>query len=347
MRNKCILYISSNDGSDMRINKEVGSLLKKSPVIFIGAGKSKDCFLAHPNLEVVLISGSRKSPITIIRQFVKVLLILLTRRIHSVHVINEQLMLFFWPLLWWKHTVLDVFDSIFLKANIQPEAWIGLKKFVYAPINEVLVTDDNRKALMPHFLHQRTRVLPNYPEAYRGLITKPSNSDTLTILFFGWLGMNRGGNVAKGLLDASEKVRLIMMGWFSDEGAKELATHERTDYRGVVPQKQALEVAATAADYILCVYEPINLNNINASPNKIYDAIQTNTPLIINAEVKVSALVSDLNIGVVMPTSSPENYTALVVELQAKKHIFKFPDKLKQTYTWEQIETELWAAHQL
>jgi len=140
---------------------------------------------------------------------------------------------------------------------------------------------------------------------------------------------------------------VIMMGWFSDDGAKELAKHERVDYRGVVPQQQALEVAATEADYILCVYEPINLNNINASPNKIYDAIQASTPLIINAEVKVSSLVSDLNIGIVMPTCFPADYRSLVAELQTKKRLFTFPEGLKQTYTWEHVESKLWTAHQL
>src|SRR5690606_10978362 len=112
------------------------------PVIFIGTGKFTDCFMVHPNLEVVLVSGSRKSPITILRQWAIILKILLTKRVQSVHVINEQLMLFYWPMLWWKHTVLDVFDSIFLKANIQPESWIWLKSILFAPIDVVLVTDE-------------------------------------------------------------------------------------------------------------------------------------------------------------------------------------------------------------
>lgn len=331
----------------MRINKEVRSLLKKSPVIFIGVGEASHCFLEHPNLEVILIASARKSPLTIVRQFLLVARVLALREVHSIHIINEQLMLFFWPLLWWKYTVLDVFDSIFLKANIQPEALRWLKRIVYAPINQVIVTDDNRKNLMPSFLHHRIQVLPNYPEIYSGAIAQQQPVDKLTILFFGWLGMNRGGSIAKGLIEANENVRLIMLGWFSDDGCKTLAEHERADYRGVVPQHQALEIAATEADYILCVYDPINLNNINASPNKIYDAIQTSTPLIINQEVKVSSLVEELGIGVVIPTSLPENYAALALELQAKKRQFEFPEELKQTYTWETIEAVLWTAHQL
>ena len=35
---------------------------------------------------------------------------------------------------------------------------------------------------------------------------------------------------------------------------------------------------------------------INASPNKIYDGIQTETPLLINKEVTAASLVENLNI---------------------------------------------------
>ena len=101
---------------------------------------------------------------------------------------------------------------------------------------------------------------------------------------------------------------IIMLGWFADDECRKLAEHPRVDYRGVIPQAEALEIAATEADYILCLYEPLNQNMINASPNKIYDGIQTETPLLINKEVKAASLVEKLNIGITIPSYYPEDF---------------------------------------
>lgn len=343
---KTVLFISSNDGSDMRINKEVGSLLKKSSVIFVGVGKKQNCFLSDPNLELVLIDGLRKSPITIIRQFLVVLWILLTRRVHSVHVINEPLLLLFWPFLFFKHTVLDIFDSIFLVRNIHPQRLIWLKKLVYWPCDVVLVTDENRKTLMPDFLLKKVKILPNYPNKYLGETGK-TESEHLRLLFFGWLGMSRGGSIAKLLVETDARVRVIMAGWFSDNECKLLTNHPQVDYRGIMPQQKALDIAAREADYILCLYEPINLNNINASPNKIYDAIQTKTPVLCNREIKVSELVETLAIGVNLDSYYPTNPQLLIDELFQKKRSFQFNEEITHQYTWESVEPVLLASHRL
>ena len=66
----------------------------------------------------------------------------------------------------------------------------------------------------------------------------------------------------------------------------------------------------------MCSYEPSNQNNINASPNKIYDAIQTNTPIIINNEVKVAAFVKRKNIGVILDSFYDYDLETVYKELQ-------------------------------
>src|SRR5690606_42137033 len=62
-------------------------------------------------------------------------------------------------------------------------------------------------------------------------------------------------------------------------------------YYGILEQGKAIRLAAVRADYILCVYRPVNENNVYASPNKIFDAIQAGIPLIINREVNVAEWV--------------------------------------------------------
>ena len=156
---------------------------------------------------------------------------------------------------------------------------MGIKRLIYAPVTKILVTDQNRKALMPAFTHPKINILENFPNAYKGTIKQNSRNAPLTILYNGWLGKYRGTEMINKILGVDKHIRIIMAGWFADEESKQLSHHPQVDYKGVMRQHEAMVLAATEADYILCVYAPNNENNINASPNKIYDAIQTQKPL--------------------------------------------------------------------
>ncbi len=156
---KAILYISTNNGSDTRINKELKSLSKEFNIIFIGVGKyDSQNFAKEYCAKFILIQGKRNKPLTIIKHITVFLKIILSKKVASIHVINEQLMVFFYPFLFFKHTVLDVFDSIFLKMKKPKNQYAFLKRIIYAPINKILVTDENRKNLMPDFVQKKTEV---------------------------------------------------------------------------------------------------------------------------------------------------------------------------------------------
>ncbi len=342
---KKILFISSNDGSDMRINKELKTLSQEYEVTFIGVGLSnKESYARNYCKYFYLVSGKRNRPLTIQKQLWLVTK-LSFKRYDSIHVINEQLMIFFYPLMFGTHVVLDIFDSIFLMKNKSKNKWLLLKKIIYAPVDVILVTDNNRKTLMPDFTQNKIRVLENFPYHYTGPIRVNKSDVQLTLLYNGWLGKNRGTDLVIQLLNVDTSIKIIMAGWFADEPSKELVNHPQVDYRGIMTQEHALSIAATEADYILCVYASNNENNINASPNKIYDAIQTHTPVIANAEIKISAFVTENKIGVVIDNYNSFNAKDLLAELRAKKNTFTFSDSLIDKYTWEKIESILINAH--
>ena len=73
--------------------------------------------------------------------------------------------------------------------------------------------------------------------------------------------------------------------------AETFAKSPRVDYRGIVTLAEALELAA-GCDAVFCFYAPVNVNMINASPNKVNDALAVGRPVIINSEVKVAAWVA-------------------------------------------------------
>jgi hypothetical protein len=311
-------------------------------------GEKANCYIAPYCKQVVLVQGKRNSAIVLIKQVLIFLKLLVTKKIESIHIINEQLYIFFYPFLFFKHTVLDLFDSLFLRKNLGGEKLKWIKQLVYYPANKILVTDENRYSLMPQALRSKCLVLPNFPEYFSYDAAKESSAE-LRILYNGWMGLNRGTEIIEGLLETKLPLTICMAGWFSDEFTAALVKKypANIQFLGTIPQQQALEIAQQKADYILCVYAPINQNNINASPNKVYDAIQTKTPLIINAEVKVSEWVKNNGLGFILEKYHVIDYTCLYNNLNKTKRTFEFNNELKLNYTWERREGSLFKAHNI
>ncbi|WKK67364.1 hypothetical protein [Lutimonas zeaxanthinifaciens] len=343
---KKILYISTNDGSDMRINKEIKTLSKKADIYFLGVGTYGDKNYAKSFCkEFILVEEKRNSLKAIIKQIKIFLKITKSIKFNSIHIINEQLMIFFYPWLFRHHVVLDIFDSIFMKKN-QPGNKLSLiKKLVYKPINYVFVTDKNRFNMMPDFIKSKLGILENFPNHYGGETKK--DTQFLTIFYNGTMTNERGTKFLQDLLDFDNRIKVIMAGWANDENTSEFSNCDYVDFRGIITQKEATKIAATESDYIMCCYEPSNQNNINASPNKIYDAFQTRTPVIINKEVKVSSFVRDNNIGVVLNSFYDYDIKSISKELFLKKDNFNFSYENAITYSWEKIEGKLLKAHRI
>ena len=342
-----ILYLSFNDGSDMRVNKEIRTLSQLSRVELVALGPDPAlCYAAVATDTLHFIKGSRESLGALIRYFTKSAYLLLARRYDSVHIVNEPQLLVLWPFLWFqKNVVLDVFDSIFLRKNRPGDQLSWLKKVVYAPIHRCLVTDENRLKLLPDFMKNKASIVPNYPYRLTNLPPKKRKAG-LTILYYGWLGERRGTETARQLLVADPVLKVIMAGWLADEPSRLLTQHPRVEWLGVLPQAEATALARRA-DYILCVYAPVNDNNINASPNKIYDAIQTSTPVIINAEVKVSGFVKKMEIGHVLPHYEIGDYAKLADTLLSERESYFFAEDLRRSYTWDDTEEVLLKVHGL
>ena len=329
----------------MRINKELQSLSRHFEITYVGVGQSnKECFARNSCKYFYLIIGKRNVFITICKH-IWLVFKLKPRKFHSIHIINEQLMVFFYPLLFRNHLVLDVFDSIFLIWNKSKNKWKLLKRVVYAPVDVVLVTDNNRKELMPTFVQEKIKILENYPLRFHPQSTKNVKREGLTILYSGWLGKFRGTDVLIKLLEADPTIRVIMAGWFADELSVQLSKHHQVDYRGIMTQEESLTIAHDEADYILSVYAPENENNINASPNKIYDAIQVSTPVIINKEILIAQFVESHNLGIVIENYYHFDANTIIENLKKQRSSFHFSEELKSTYTWENIEHVLLEAH--
>jgi hypothetical protein len=91
----------------------------------------------------------------------------------------------------------------------------------------------------------------------------------------------------------------------------------------------------------LCLYESNIVNNIYASPNKIYDGIKVGTPVIINQEVLVSDFVREQKLGYILPSYNPTDVTQVLRDLKSQRGDYTHISKLQGKYTWETVESVL------
>lgn len=343
---KKILFISIGNGADMRINKEIKSLSNIADVFYLGMGNYGEDNYAKKNCkEFHLIQGKKKSITTTFKQIYKFIELSIKNKFDSIHIVNEQRMIFFYPFLFHKYIVLDIFDSIFLKINKPYNKLKLLKKIIYAPVNCIFVTDENRKELMPTFVQHKVKVLENYPYHYLGSTNK--NTTRLTIFYNGSMSNARGTEILKQLASKFKDIKIIMAGWIADESTMKLSKEIYVDFRGVITQKEAAVIAATESDYIMCCYEPSNTNNINASPNKIYDAIQTQTPIIMNSEVKISSFIEKKKLGYILNSFYEYDVNEIYKNLLFFKNKIRFNKEDINKYCWENIDKKLLVGHNL
>ena len=95
-----LLYICVNDGSDMRINREVRTLSREHDIVFLAIGEKRaDSFVEGYCRETHYVQGSHKSPKTIARMIARLISILSKNSFANVHIVNEQLYLAILPIL--------------------------------------------------------------------------------------------------------------------------------------------------------------------------------------------------------------------------------------------------------
>jgi hypothetical protein len=172
----------------------------------------------------------------------------------------------------------------------------------------------------------------------------PRDPSILRVLYVGSLAERRGTAFIARLLAAAADVRVVMAGWIRDEPTQALSAHPRVEWLGVLPQQQIIS-HATRCDFILCHYEPVSVNNIYASPNKIYDAIQADAGVIINPEARISRFVREHNLGVVLDAFEPSDLKAVAQSLREFKARYRPDPALRDRFLWESVEPLLLAAH--
>jgi glycosyltransferase involved in cell wall biosynthesis len=308
-----IALVHANDGTDVRVGKVCRSLRRMGfDVCFIGwdrrpgSLKATDLGGAAVHLLSLATSHGRVTASGQARFIGHIIRTLFRIRPDVVCAVNEELAFALIPFkgLLFKRLVCDIFDALGPRTAHYPIP----TRLVFRMAGEIgrwgadrlIATDDTRREMLGRYSSKAT-VVENFPEDPGDVLALTLPSGPVKIWAAGSLDAVHG---LQELLDAVaplENVRIVSAGWPYDTFASErFVNHEKVDFLGILTARQALQAAAQC-DAVFCYYAPIHEYMINASPNKVFDAMAVGRPVIINEEVRLAAWATAEGIGVTVP----------------------------------------------
>src|SRR5207249_4767962 len=111
--------------------------------------------------------------------------------------------------------------------------------------------------------------------------------------------------------------------------------HPKTLYLGKVTPLEALRVLSKC-DAVFAYYEPDSINNLRASPNKVFDAMAVGRPTIINSETAISEWIRQKRLGYCIPYDDVPGLRTILLNLgKARKSLLRFGERVRVEFVAE------------
>lgn len=350
-----IVLISGNDGTDVRIGKVCRSLSKMGfDLHYIGwdrrpeSEKSIDLGLARTHIIKEATYSGRFSVGQFARFAQHIIKSLWQLRPNTVCCVDEEYSLFVMPMrcLFYRYLVCDVFDALYDRhshRSLPVRNMLRVLSYVNRTgVNRLIATDSARYERFGRF-KPKCVVVGNYPEDPGVDISNTVLDGPIRIYAAGSMSVRRGLRQLIQAVDTLGNVQITSAGWLYDDYARDVfAKHPFVSFHGIVTASESLHLAAKC-DAIFAFYEPDSLNNLLASPNKVYDAMSVGRPVIINEEAGVSQWVVDNHVGFRAPYSDIGALEQILGSLVEQRK--SLPDFSKHSrhlyskgYSWEAME---------
>lgn len=304
-----IALIHGNDGTDVRVSKTCRSLSRMGyRVHFIGwdrrPGETKRADLGR-TARHVMEHATPHGRLTARGQwrFWRHMVGALRRiRPHTVCCVNEDCALLALPFrgVLYRRLVCDVFDALADRHSRRalPVRWAlrAVGELVRGSADRLIATDRARLERFGRF-RGKCVVVENVPEDPGAALAEALPTGSGKIYVGGSLSESRGLRQVIEAVEPLDDVEIVAAGWAYDRYAAEtFIPHPKVTFRGVVTGGESLALAASC-DAVLAFYAPVSVNNIEASPNKIHDALSVGRRVIVNREIRVARRVEAEALG--------------------------------------------------
>lgn len=236
--------------------------------------------------------------------------------------------------------------------NVVRKIWEMLERFMLPKVRYAYTVSDSIAGAYHRKYGIHMRVIRNMP--WR--LQKPVHikrslraGNEKIILYQGSLNKGRGLELAIRAIVHMRDVRLVIIGTGDVENElKNLVAHQDLQHQvlfmGRIPQTE-LSRYTIQADIGISLEEHVGLNYYYALPNKLFDYVQAEIPVVVSDLPEIASVVRRYKIGIIKKTRDPEKLASLFDEMlhdQGKRQFWK--DNLKKAakeLCWEHEENSL------
>lgn len=227
--------------------------------------------------------------------------------------------------------------------------WLGIERFVFPRLQHIWTVNESIANLYEQDYGKRPQVfrnispVPDIQSRSRAELGLPEGVKIA-------INQGSGMNVDRGLEEAVEAVSQ-MEGWLlllvgSGDAIPALQTlvqqrgwEDKVKFVGRVPYAQLLQYTS-AADVGLSLDKDTNINYRYSLPNKLFDYIHCNTPVVTSKVVEVKRIVEEFGVG---RTVQPEDIEALrsAIEAVGAEDYSSALKVAQEALTWEKEQIPL------
>jgi hypothetical protein len=353
-----VAIIHCNDGSDVRIGKICRSLSRTGyDTHFIGwdrwprARKKIDLGGAERHVMVWETSHGKGTLAGQFAFFAHSVRTLRRLKPDVVSCVNEDCAFMLVPFrgVMFRHLVCDVFDALVDRhsAKVWP-AQLALRvvsEVARSRSDRLIATDETRRQRFGRHAG-KVAVVENVPEDPGDALAFTLPTGPTKIYAAGCLTESRGLRQLIQAVEPLDGVEILSAGWPHDKYSSDVfLKHTKVSFRGILTAKESLALAAQC-DAVFCYYAPTSINNLFASPNKVYDAMNVGRPVLINREVHLASWVVAQALGWACAYADVPALREHLRRLNERRsHLPLFAAKARtlcrQGYTWEVMENRL------
>lgn len=229
------------------------------------------------------------------------------------------------------------------------KAWLRIEEFIFPKLKNVITVNQVIADIYAEKYKVPVQVIRNISQKIpafvrdQQLAQKVKGNRKMLILQGSGINKDRGAEEAVTMMQYLEDVLLVIVGGgdvFEDLKSiiNELKIHDKVLIVGKLPYDNLLEYTKIA-DLGLSLDKGTNLNYEYSLPNKVFDYIQCQIPMLVSNRRVVAKLVRDNDIGFVFDKYNPEEMAKIVNEIFLDtERITRWQINLKKAaeiYNWE------------
>ena len=214
--------------------------------------------------------------------------------------------------------------------------------FLQNKYDYIIYVNETQKASVRESNLNKLIYLPNYPEADNYIGCEKTDSDKLRISY---IGAVRQYKELKSLMDASKDMADVEVSIHGAGTAYKQLKEDAENYRNVnvtgLYDFSESNKLYSEADLLYVVYDMKNENWKNAYPVKFFEAIITQTPVIVSKGSILEKFLEKNDIGFVVDGDDVEEISSLLYKIDKNRNLLEEKknnlNKIQYKYSWDSV----------